>query len=175
MEEDKELSPVCEESEDIACEVSEVFELFRTPHKFQPKSKGKKVSKRKHSQESPEEKVKEDKRQRTPSGQIIPKSVTDIRAQIEGKIVNFACGVQSTVKDNVNTRKCDKVKHADANHDNSECKQQHQSAGGLLSVHELDQKVLEYQRVIKAAKMPGKQDQTKVSAIIEEGVENSCR
>ena len=86
MESAKDLSPVEEQDKHILEEgerKSSVYEIFKTPSKFQVKHKPSK-GKRKYSQSSPENR-KEDKRPRTPSGQVLSRSVSDIKNQLESE------------------------------------------------------------------------------------------
>ena len=77
--------PPAENSEDTSTQDSTgIYQLFVTPQKFQPKSK-RVNSKRKCT--SPEV-VNEDKRPRTPSGQVITKSVGELKSVIENKLQN---------------------------------------------------------------------------------------
>ena len=153
MEEGKDLSPVEEQEDSEEQPTSEVYELFRTPHKFQPKGKYRKssVQKRKFSQESPEN--KEDKRPRTPSGQYLTNSVADIKSKLEDKLVQRGqvhdyseISVQSTIN-------CETAQALE--HGNTLVKYHDQGVGKVIKGTQLNrcESEITYQEFVKSLKL----------------------
>ena len=92
---------------------TEVFDLFKTPAKFQPKQKvSRRVTPKRKFNESPESVKEGDKRPRTPSGQVLTKTVCDIKHMLAKNIQSSqnehqraVKGVKSPVDNNLNSIK----------------------------------------------------------------------
>ena len=79
-------------------EGDQVFDLFKTPAKFQPKTL-KKINKRKSSEVGELEENKNKNRPRTPSGQFLSRSVGDLKTMLEKCAKNLTSGLHENDHD----------------------------------------------------------------------------